>query len=566
VGQFPGLNNRPDARSATIIDKGGDVLQHVQTFLVFWGSSWNVPSTPSRDEVISAVVNILTGPYMSSLAQYRGIGGGRLAGAATVATPDPPAPFSFADVQGMLTGQMDLHRLPQPTSSNQFFFCVIMPSGLLTSEHNAIGEHRFFRYSGFRVPFAWIMNDGSLNFVTTVLSHELVEACTDPSLDAILIAGGPGSPCPNTEGACEIGDVCSSTELVGGVQVQSYWSAADNRCTVPKNILRGEVAANPVLLQGRFLRPGNFELASALSETGLVHYSRVNSIDFVPWFGPSVFANNVGHFDAITLIQSNFTAGSHTGNLELAALFQSSLLYYWREDVPPYIWHGPEAMNGFQQRLFRGNPVLIQGRFEKRGNFELVVPLESGGIAHYSRVNDSPHLPWFGPNIFATDVHPFDAVTMVQTNWTIGPKIGLLELIGLVDAQLLFYFREDAPPFKWWGPLPQTGFQPRPCTGNPVMIQSRFGSGANLELIVPLQSGGLAHYWRDSSLFWSGPFVFGENVGRFDAVSLIQSDFSVGPAIGNLEVVARVGRALYFYWREDAQPFRWFGPRVVVAF
>ena len=53
-------------------------------------------------------------------------------------------------------------------------------------------------------------------------------------------------------------------------------------------------------------------------------------------------------------------------------------------------------------------------------------------------------------DIFATDVHPFDAVTMVQTNWTIGPKIGLLELIGLVDAQLLFYFREDAPPFKWW--------------------------------------------------------------------------------------------------------------------
>jgi hypothetical protein len=278
-----------------------------------------------------------------------------------------------------------------------------------------------------------------------------------------------------------------------------------------------------------------------------------------------VFATNVGRFDAITMIQSNFSTGSHVGNLELAALFQSSLLYYWREDVPPYIWHGPEPMKGFEQRLFRGNPVLIQGRFEKRGNFELVVPLQSGGIAHYSRVNDSPDLPWFGPNVFGTDVHPFDAVTMIQTNWTIGPKIGLLELIGLVDGQLLFYFREDAPPFKWWGPLPPTGFQPRLCTGNPVVIQSRFGSGANLELIVPLQSGGIAHYWRDSNRVWSGPFVFGENVGRFDAVSLIQSDFTAGPRWGNLEVVARSGRALHFYWREDAQPFRWFGPRVVVA-
>jgi hypothetical protein len=561
AGGFPGLNNRPDAGSATVKDAGGPVMKHVKVVLVFWGSAWTGSPTPSRDDVRNAVINILTGPYMAGLAQYDGIGGGSLAATVTIPSPDPQAPFSLAQVQAMVSNQLNLNALPRPTFSNEFFYCVFMPTGLLTSENNAIGEHFSFSQFGLNIPFAWIMNDGSLNFVTTVFSHELVEACSDPNLNTIIIETGP---CPDPNTTCEIGDVCSSTSLVGGVQVQSYWSAADNRCIIPKNLLHAQVTGNPVLIQGRFLRPGNFEMACALDRGGLSHFSRVNSIDFVPWFGPEVFATNIGRFDAISMIQSNFRTGG-PGNLELAALFQSEILYYWREDIPPFVWHGPEPMNGFQQQIFTGNPVLIQGRFEHRGNFEMVVPLASGGIAHYSRVNDSSGVPWFGPNIFGTDVGRFDAITMIQSNWTVGPKIGLLEVIARFGGDLLFYFREDRPPFKWWGPLPAAGFKPLLFTGNPVLIESRFGEGANFELIVPLASGGLAHYFRDINKTWSGPTVFAENVGRFDEISFIQSGFSSGGGIGNLELIARVGDDLLFYWREDAQPFTWFGPRVVAT-
>jgi uncharacterized membrane protein len=80
---------------------------------------------------------------------------------------------------------------------------------------------------------------------------------------------------------------------------------------VPKNIIPGEVAANPVLIQGRFLRPGNFEMICPQASGGLCHYSRVNSMDFVPWFGPSIFGTDVGSFDAVSMIQSTFTSGSH---------------------------------------------------------------------------------------------------------------------------------------------------------------------------------------------------------------------------------------------------------------
>ena len=254
---FPGLNNRPDATSATIEDDGGAVMQHVQVVLVFWGSAWNGSATPSRDDVSNAVVNILTGPYMSGLAQYHGIAGGSLVATVTVSPPEPAAGFTIASVQTMLMGQLGMNNLPVPTFDNQFYYIVIMPSGLLTGESNAIGEHNSFPQFGVNIPFAWVMNDGTLDYVTTVLSHELVEACTDPNINTIKIQGGPGSACPDpTNSTCEIGDVCSSVALVGGVQVQSYWSKVDNRCIIPQNIINGEVTGNPVLIQGQIPAPG----------------------------------------------------------------------------------------------------------------------------------------------------------------------------------------------------------------------------------------------------------------------------------------------------------------------
>src|SRR5262249_50663254 len=162
---------------------------------------WAGSPRPSRDEVTSAVVRILFGPFMSGLGQYRGIGGGRLAATATVTSPDPPAPFSRADVRTMLQNQLTANALPPPTNDNQFLFAVIMPSGLQTSEKDAIGQHHSFTQFGLKIPFAWVMNDGTLNYVSSVFSHELVEACTDPQLDSFTVQGGEGSACPNTDSA-----------------------------------------------------------------------------------------------------------------------------------------------------------------------------------------------------------------------------------------------------------------------------------------------------------------------------------------------------------------------------
>jgi hypothetical protein len=56
-----------------------------------------------------------------------------------------------------------------------------------------------------------------------------------------------------------------------------------------------------------------------------------------------------------------------------------------KEGIEEIVFAGP----------FSGTPSLIQSNFGIKGNFELVVPMSNGGLAHYWRNNDDPELPWY---------------------------------------------------------------------------------------------------------------------------------------------------------------------------
>ena len=215
-------------------DHGGPVIANAHLLLIFWGTAWTTV-TPSIGNVTDAVVNILTGPYMNSLSQYRNISHGTLFGTTVVTTAidgspaNPPNPFSDGDISGLISGLCNAGRLPSPATDSQLFYCVILPPGV-NSGGGFIGEHTYFSLAGVNCHFAWVMNNGTLDYVTTVFSHELVETVTDPEGSAIL--GDPGT-C-NQGGWCEIGDVCEgNTSVVNGVVVQRYWSQQDNSCVVP---------------------------------------------------------------------------------------------------------------------------------------------------------------------------------------------------------------------------------------------------------------------------------------------------------------------------------------------
>ena len=229
------------AAGTSVVDYGGPVIPNVTVRLVFWGSAWAAGTSPSADEVTTAVQTLLASSYMAGLNQYRGIGGGAFAGAMTESGSDPPNPFSNDDVSRFLTGCFEAGSLPEPETDPSLLYCVIMPPGVAYTSVSTVGEHSYYWYMDYDFPFdldinkvhyAWVMNDGTLSSVSRIFSHELVESVTDPEGDGVQL-NAPGICTADPNNWCEIGDVCSSTGLVGGVTAQSYWSQTDGTCVVP---------------------------------------------------------------------------------------------------------------------------------------------------------------------------------------------------------------------------------------------------------------------------------------------------------------------------------------------
>jgi hypothetical protein len=587
---------------STIIQGPGPVLKNVCIKPIFWGAAWYQPTTPSVEDILWAIQSILYGPFMSGLAQY-GVGNGWLDPNPiyTGMVSEPPNPFLIFDIEaliaslvyntlpgsaGFITNPASIAKLPAILDS-QLLCVVFTPPGVDAALGNveANGYHTAWHDDTFVVPFAWIKNINSLDFISTVFSHELAEACTNPLGNGFV--GATGSCGQN--GQCEIGDYCYGSDqggrgsgVLGGVEVQAYWSIQDGGCHLPEERhVPSQAVGNLALIQGRFLSRGNFELLAPRTPGGFSHYSRDNDDARLWWYGPETYGVDLGAIEAITMIQSNFTAGSGIGNLEVVAHWKGELLFFWREDVSPYIWHGPTVVPlvppGYNAITVSGVPSMIQSRFGYKGNFELVTPLPSGGLAHYSRANDDPNLGWYGPAIFAVSEGIFDSASLIQSHFSSsGNGPGNLEVVARTGGVLLHYSRDDAPPYQWHGPnvIPLNG---QITTGTPSFIQDSFGTNGYFQVVTPIAAGGLAHYTRDNGPFgglkWYGPTIFGDDYGGpYEAISLIQSNFSSSPnGIGNLELIARSrNNTLFHFWRVDntqiagnLEKRMWYGPWVV---
>jgi hypothetical protein len=321
-------------------------------------------------------------------------------------------------------------------------------------------------------------------------------------------------------------------------------------------ILSGPVYGSPSLIQSTYGNKGDFEVVVPLATGGMARYWRANDDERLPWHGPISFGTDAGLIEGVSLIQSNF---GEMGNLELAAVDVGghNLMHFWCDYGCSFEWYGPNKI--FEKSLvpeFSGNPAMIQNRSGGRDNFEVVVPKAKGGFSHYLRDNLDPNLTWYGPFDFAADAGIFNALTLIQSNFG---EMGSLELVARSGDQLVSFWRDSNIESKWQGPFSiDSG-----VAGTPSMIQSTFGNKGNFELVAPLASGGLAHWWRDNDdahLHWYGPFMFGMNMGKVDAVSLIQSNWG-DP--GHLELIAQAEGQLAFFWRDSGPDFRWNGPQFI---
>jgi hypothetical protein len=238
------VSQSPDYTVTQTRDGNGPVLTNVEVAAIFWGSYWSAPAapSPSSDTYYQAFTGLVTGPYMTGLGQYRGVGPGTMLGKFINDQSDPSNGYSDSDVVKMLKAFFQANPgVPTPAVGHQRFYAVVTPPGINNRLSHAGGQHQTFTYNNVTGYYCWVDSSGGLtervsDGVVNVFSHELVEACTDPLGTGILVDGRLSDGTPVT--ADEIADACNSEFAIvemNGVKcnVQCYWSRADQACIIP---------------------------------------------------------------------------------------------------------------------------------------------------------------------------------------------------------------------------------------------------------------------------------------------------------------------------------------------
>lgn len=241
------VSQSADYAVARTTDGGGEVLTNVEVTAIFWGSYWSASPapSPSSDTYYRAFTGLVTGPFMTGLRQYRGVGPGTMLGKFINDSSDPSDGYSDADVVSMLKAFFRHNaEVTAPAAGHQRFYAVVTPPGInnsLSNSSGAAGQHQTFLYNGVTTYYCWVDSDCGLteaisDGVVNVFSHELVEACTDPLGKSIRVDGrqSDGSEVKNDE----IADACNNEFAIvdmNGVRcnVQCYWSKVDHACIIP---------------------------------------------------------------------------------------------------------------------------------------------------------------------------------------------------------------------------------------------------------------------------------------------------------------------------------------------
>lgn len=220
---------------------GGDKLSNVPVYLIFWGSYWTSNGQKATD-IVHAAQGLYSSPYLSGLTQYGSDGRAHFAGS-RFDTSDPPTNFSQNRIQDVVQNAIDNLGLPEPDSgSHEPIYFVVTPPGASSNVPNAASYHSAYTHFDFPFDFdhttyGWIGGgsaaNGSIDTYSYFLSHETVEAMTDPNPgDGITVDHGATW---TGGGDNEIADAEAQNYVyrVNGVRVESYWSAADNAYIVP---------------------------------------------------------------------------------------------------------------------------------------------------------------------------------------------------------------------------------------------------------------------------------------------------------------------------------------------
>jgi hypothetical protein len=229
------MTERSDAH-ARFVDKHGRVLESPQLYLIYWGSAWQASPTPNAAQITDAVRTLLASAYLTGLIQYRGSGHGALRGS-TLVPSDPPDGFADNQVADFVEDQITRGTVPGPDPDNQTVYGVVLPTGVTPESPGWTGEHNYSKRSGQKIPYAWFSNAGDLASVTGIISHELVEAATNPDGHGFLGVREPaatdraGARSPTCANRLGLGSTASPSRGTGPTSTTTASPRAASRRT-----------------------------------------------------------------------------------------------------------------------------------------------------------------------------------------------------------------------------------------------------------------------------------------------------------------------------------------------
>jgi hypothetical protein len=292
-----------------------------------------------------------------------------------------------------------------------------------------------------------------------------------------------------------------------------------------------------LLVQGSSGHKGNFEVVVPRVGGGFLHLWRNNDAPGLPWHDPDLAMGSEGDVHDVVLVADNLRPGELASVRREGSHFKCSARGFVNvHGVVRPRWGASEDLPG--GGLAGGAASCVQS-VGLHGNFEVVAPLATGGLAHWWRDNGLPARPWHGPTPFGPGT--YSAAALIQAD------NGNLEVVALRGSQLVHFGRDAS--HAWHEPIVIPG---PAVSGQPGFVELSDGT---FQVVAPLAAGGLGHWIRDAAKHWAGPAVFGSGVVR--GVGLIQGDFGAG----NLEVVARLDGGIDHYFADIAGgAWTWHGP------
>ena len=257
------INGQARTSAKTLKYYGGPVIPNAAVTHVLWGAGTYVPTVAltTTPNVVTFFQGVLTSPYLDMLSQYpsstANIGHGTYLGSKQITPSAGAASAAKIDdvaIQAELSAQIKAGNLPAPNANS--YYAVFFPKGKSITQGGSpscaaggfCAYHGTFVLNGVNVAYGVHpdMSAGSgcdvgcgasatpFNNLTSVVSHELAEAITDPAVGLATVYGPPLGWYNATYG--EIGDICNAQQgaltFASGVTytVQKEWSNKVSGC------------------------------------------------------------------------------------------------------------------------------------------------------------------------------------------------------------------------------------------------------------------------------------------------------------------------------------------------